>query len=176
MSAIKRLVLGLVLLAGVLAAVAYVLPGEVSVARATVIEAPEADVFAFLNDPERIVRWSPWVPRDADTTYKLTGPDMGEGARMEWTSPRAGSGTGEIVESRRDTSVRLALDVAPLGRASTHYQLGPAGAGTRVTSRLDTELGNNPIQRWRGLLRLRRLATELDTGLARLKQTVEAAR
>jgi uncharacterized protein YndB with AHSA1/START domain len=178
MAPIKRLVVGIGLLVLVLVAVAFSLPQYVAVARSVVINAPESDVFVYVNNPKRFIEWSPWAARDPDAKYSFSGPAEGQGAQMTWQSshPQVGSGRQEIVESRRNALVRVQVEFGDMGEAAAAYQLSPAGAGTRVTWTFETDLGNNPLSRWAGLFMGRSVAVEFDRGLERLKQIAEANR
>ncbi|MCG8561987.1 MAG: SRPBCC family protein [Hyphomicrobiales bacterium] len=171
-----RLVIGVAFLAAILVAVAFVLPSNISVARATVVNAPEGDVFPFLNSPRQFNRWSPWAARDPKTAYTFSGPPQGKGARMEWKSehPQVGSGTQEIVESRLNSYVEVALDFGDMGNATATYRLTPAGAGTKVTWGFNTDVGANPLMRWMGLMFDRWVGADYEDGLGRLKKLVES--
>ncbi|MEC9367727.1 MAG: SRPBCC family protein [Pseudomonadota bacterium] len=176
MSALIRLATGLTLLAAVLVAVAFALPRHVVVARSIDINAPESDVFPYVNNLEKFLTWSPWAAFDPKTVYQFTGPEQGKGAHMQWKSdhPQVGTGSQEIVESKRNEYVQVALDFGDMGKASAHYRLAPSGAGTRVTWGFDTDLGNNPLSRWMGLMVARGVAQDYERGLERLKKRVEA--
>lgn len=175
MRALKRLILGVLLLTFTMAAVAYALPREVSVERSVALDAPESDVFPFLNEPRKFNRWSPWATRDPEAHHVFSGPERGEGARVEWDSDRFGAGSRQIVESVPAEKVVVALDFDAHGPATAIYTLSPAGAGTRVTWRFRTNVGNNPVMRWSGLLFDRWIGKDYQRGLNELKRIVEAA-
>ncbi|GAB4231608.1 MAG: hypothetical protein Kow0032_13950 [Methyloligellaceae bacterium] len=175
MRGLKRLFLGVVLLSAVMVAVAFALPRNVSVERAEVINAPESDIFVYLNSPKKFNDWSPWAEKDPDAHYIFSGPPAGKGAGMAWDSdnPQVGSGRQEIVESVENRSVKVALDFGDQGTATATFELVPAGAGTKVIWRFSTDTGNNPLKRWAGLLFDRWVGAEYERGLARLKELVE---
>ena len=174
---LKRLVVGVLLLGLLLAGVAFALPQQITVARSTTINAPEPDVFKYVNSFKRFNEWSPWAARDPETKYVFSGTEQGEGARMEWssTNPDVGEGSQEIIESRTNSYVEVALDFGQMGKAVASYQLLPSGAGTRVVWAFNTDVGNNPLQRWMGLMFDRWIGKDYEEGLERLKQVVENA-
>lgn len=176
MRAFKRLILGLILLMAVMAAAAFALPRHVAVERSTVINAPESDVYSYLINLKKFNEWSPWAMRDPEAHYVFSGSPEGKGARMEWNSDHSdvGSGTQEIVEVEANKSVVVALDFGAKGVASATYTLAPSGAGTKITWGLQTDVGNNPLTRWMGLLLDRWVGSDYDEGLANLKKLVEA--
>ena len=175
MRALKRLFLGIFLLLLVMATVAFALPKTVFVQRSIAINAPEQDIFPYLNDFRKINQWSPWAARDPDMRFDFSGQPEGVGARMQWSSDQGnvGEGAQEIVESEPGKLVVVKIDFDQQSSASARYELRPAGAGTRLTWRLNADVGNNPIERWTGLLFDRRVGKDFEQGLARLKELVE---
>ena len=178
MHPIIRLILGVALLLLLLVVVAFALPQHITVARSKVINAPESDVFPYVNSLKRFNQWSPWAARDPETKYVFSGPEEGEGAHMEWRSNHSdvGSGVQEIIESQPNALVRVSLDFGDMGKAGAEYQLKPSGAGTRVVWVFDTNVGNSPVQRWMGLMFDRWVGQDYEEGLERLKKLVESAR
>ena len=176
MRALKRLLIGLILLVGLLVAVAFVLPQQISVARSTVINAPEGDIFPYLNSPRKFNEWSPWAARDPKTEYTFSGPETGKGARMSWKSdnPEVGAGTSEIIESEENKRVKVQLDFGDMGKATAQQELSPSGAGTEVKWGFETDVGNNPIKRWFGLMFERWVGKDYEDGLTRLKKLIES--
>lgn len=175
MGPLLRLVFGLLVLAGIVLAVGATLARHVTVARATVINAPENQIFPYVNSLRRFNQWSPWAVRDPKAQYNFSGPESGVGARMEWKSdhPDLGSGSQEIVASEPNRHVESQLDMGDMGRAEAAYDLDPSGAGTRVTWRFDTDVGANPLMRWMGLTFDRLVGADYQTGLERLRKLVE---
>ena len=158
-----------------LIAIAYILPGQVHVKRATVIEAPPADVFKLVNGFENFNQWSPWYERDPEGDYKIEGPASGVGARMTWASekPDVGSGSQEIVEIVEDKLVRTKLDFGEMGDANAFFEIEPNGEHTRLVWGFDTELGLNPVSRYFGLMFDDWIGADYEHGLAKLKNLAE---
>jgi len=178
MNPIKRFGLGLVLLVAVLAAVSFALPQHISVARSLVINAPEADVFPYLNDYRKFNEWSPWAARDPQAVYTFEGPAQGVGARMTWSSdnPEVGSGSQEITESEPNRYIKVALAFDGQAGGEADFTLQPSGAGTKVTWGFSTDVGNNPMMRWMGLMFDRWVGADYEAGLARLERSIEQGR
>ena len=179
MHPLKRLFLGVLLMAILLVAVAFALPQQITVARSKIINAPESDVYPYVNSLKRFNEWSPWAARDPETKYVYSGPEEGKGAQMEWSSdhPDGDKGMLEIIESETNSFVRVALDIGDKGKANISYQLKPSGAGTRVVWVFETDVGNNPVGRWMGLYLGRfRIGPDYEEGLERLEKVVEASR
>ena len=118
------------------------------------------------------------VPACAVFSRANSGPEEGKGAQMEWSSdhPDVGKGMLEIIESETNSFVRVALDIGDKGKANVSYQLKPSGAGTRVIWVFETDVGNNPLRRWMGMMLDRWVGQDYEEGLERLEKVVEARR
>lgn len=176
MKVLKALFVAVVALAGVLAVVGLMLPGQLQAERYIEIAAAPERVYGYIAGFSRFNEWSPWADLDPDTQYTVSGPEQGSGARMEWSSklPKVGSGSREVVEAEpaREVVTRLVFDGQ--GEAFWTMRLEDAGAGTRVTWRFDMGLGMNPVNRWIGLMVGGSIGADYEKGLSRLKALVEA--
>lgn len=175
MRLLKRLLVTLVVLIAILAAASFLLPRNVTVARTTTIEAPADQVFAHLNSLQAQAAWSPWLNIDPDMVQTYSGPDAGVGNRLDWTSdhPNVGNGSQEIIEMTENESVTTALDFGAQGTANAALLLAASGDTTEVTWTLETDMGNNPIGRYMGLMMDGMVGGDYETGLANLKTLVE---
>ncbi len=172
MSPMVRLIGGGAALLVILVAVGFALPRSVTVSRAVVINAPESEVFGYVNAPKRFNEWSPWAEYDPDATYSYSGPESGKGARMEWEGASIGSGSQEITGSDPNRRVDVALSFEGED-ATAHYLLAPSGAGTRLTWQFQSELGVNPFERWMGVLYDRWIGADYEKGLRKLRNLAE---
>ena len=177
MRPIMRLILGLCALAVILLGVAFALPGQVTIARSVVINAPESIVFPYLNDLHRFGDWSPWAARDPELAATFSGPDQGRGAKVEWTSskPSVGAGSMQITESNPNRHIDLAVNFNGLDGTS-YYEVVPSGSGSKVTWGFGYESGTSPLKRWKGLLLDRYVGAEYRDALAKLKDKIESER
>ena len=155
---------------------AYFLPREVTVARSIEIEAGAEQVFPHVNSLKATQGWSPWLERDANVELTYSGPDEGVGAKLVWASehPQVGNGSQEIVSSVAGEKVETALDFGEMGTAKAAFILSGAGTGTEVTWTLVSDMGNNPIGRWMGLMMDTWVGADYEKGLSNLKTLVES--
>ena len=177
MRPMMRLVLGLVVLVGIMAGVAFGLPAHVTVTRSKSINAPESAVFPYLNNLHQFSEWSPWQLRDPQLAMTYGGPEQGKGAQVQWTSqkPSVGAGSMEIIESEPNRSIDLVVNFNGLEGTSS-YQITPDGSGSKVTWNFGFESGSSPLKRWKALMIDGFVGAEYSAGLERLKQKIEAER
>lgn len=177
MRRLRNILIGLVGLAALLTAGAYLLPRHVIIEREIVIDATPGDIFPHANSLQAFTEWSPWQGRDPDMVQTFSGPDAGVGAIMEWTSedPAVGDGRQEIIASVADEEVRMALDFGDMGTAESWITLAADGDSTRVVWGLDADMGNAPVGRWMGLMMDGWVGPDYETGLSNLKAQVEGA-
>ena len=177
MRPMTRLVLGLVVLVGILGAVALGLPSHVTVTRSVVINAPEPIVFPYLNNLHEFSEWSPWQLRDPKLAVSYGGPEQGKGATVQWTSEVKSIGTGsmEITESEPSRHIDLAVNFNGLDGTSS-YGISPAGSGSKVTWAFGYDSGTSPLKRWKALMLDGFVGAEYRAGLDRLKEKIESER
>lgn len=171
MGLLRGLATGLLALAALLVAVAFVLPRELAVTRDTLVAAPPERVFARLDSLEQAAAWWPWLD---GARPAFAGPKEGVGNRMTWKTAAGASASAEIITRVPGERVEAALELPGLGIATTWLVLKPEGAGTRLTWGLMADTGNWPTGRYRGLLLSGRLGAEIEGGLEKLKALAEA--
>ncbi len=170
------LFLGLVALAVMLGG--YLLPREVTVERSVEIEQSPEVIFSILNNMQRFNAWSPWHGLDPDARYEYFGPEQGVGAGMRWHSdkPEVGSGAQVITASQPFSRVELELDFGPEGKATAAYVIQPLEQGARVSWVLHNRFGNNPAERYVGLVLDDLVGPDFEKGLEQLKELAEGRR
>jgi uncharacterized protein YndB with AHSA1/START domain len=172
-----RLVLGIVVLGGILAAVAVGLPAHVTVARSVVTNAPESSVFPYLTNLHHFKEWSPWATRDPQLQLTYSGPDSGKGARVEWMSQVRSIGTGsmEITNADPNKTIELAVNFNGLDGTSG-FDIAPSGSGSKVTWTFGYDSGSSPLKRWKALALDGFVGAEYRAGLDKLKARMDEER
>ncbi len=128
------------------------------------IARPAADVFPWLVDPEKRLRW---------VSGLVSSAPVGEG-RFRETMQQAGRHvelTSTVVASEEPRR----LEVRSEGRGITahgEHRLEPARDGTRLTSSLDLQLSG--LLRFAGGVAAGQAQRSLETSLARLKELLES--
>lgn len=171
-------VLSLVLFVGA----AFLLPAHVHVERSIEIQRPVSTVFSMVNGFESYAAWSPWLERDPAMQYRVSGPDTGTGARLEWQGdPRqVGSGWQEITYSEPYRLVKTDIQLEQQSVAQTYFHIERVAGGSRLTWGFDTDLtagkglAGGILARWFGLFFDRWIGADYEQGLSQLKQFAES--
>ena len=161
----------------------YLLPTHAYVERSITVERPATTMFAIVNSYRYFDQWSPWVARDPNAEYVLTGPEAGVGARLSWIGEPhlVGSGWQEIIASKPYEQIDIRLDYDTQAVANTRFTFQAVGDATRITWSFDSDLteGVNFIDgflaRYFGLLFDRWIGRDFEQGLANLKQFAESS-
>lgn len=163
-------------------AIGYSLPKYVHIERSIVIDRPASMMFAILNSYQYNHNWSPWIGRDPDAEFVISGPQSGVGARLSWIGdPQlVGSGWQEIVAVQPYTQIDIKLDFDSQGVADTGFTLQEQGDATHITWTFDSDLTagqsflNAFLARYFGLLFDRWVGGDYEKGLANLKVYTES--
>ncbi|MBL4819177.1 MAG: SRPBCC family protein [Deltaproteobacteria bacterium] len=175
METLKKVIFGIAVFLVLFLAFGYLLPKQVEVSRSIDMHATTWQIHPYVDNLERWKNWMPWNKEmDPSVKYTFSGAKRGQGARMSWSSDKMGSGELTITKSAKRAGVWYSIyfhegHMESLG--SLTYQ--PVPNGTKVIWKDIMEMGNNPINRYFGLLLDAMLGADFETGLAKLKEVVE---
>jgi hypothetical protein len=174
---LKKILIGLTVLAALFLVVVALQPSEFQVERTATIAAPQADVFARVNDLHKWDAWSPWAKLDPNAKISFEGPEAGQGAAMSWAgNDKVGEGKMTIAESRPSDEVKLKVDlVKPFaGTSTSQFAFKPEGDGTSVTWAMSAH--HNFLEKAFCLVMggKKMVGDDLAKGLAQLKAVAEA--
>jgi uncharacterized protein YndB with AHSA1/START domain len=171
---LKRILLTLVVLVALVLIVGMMLPSGFKVQRSVVISAPPDRIFALLADPREWKRWAIWNQRDPAMEIEYSGPPSGVGARWSWQSKTEGNGAMEFTAAVPYRHVDYSLSFPDFDMNSRGVlTLVPDGAGTRVVWTNEGDMGNNPLNRYFGLMMDSMVGPDFEAGLANLKSLAE---
>lgn len=178
MKILKKVLLVLVILVGLILVIGLLAPREVKMERSTTIDASPSSVYEEISSLKKSNKWSPWFKIDPEgTTYNFSGPDQGVGNKMEWSSehPDVGSGSQEIVEAVDSKKIRTELYFGGFDEpAYADFILTEDGTGTNVSWTFEGDMGGNPVNKIFGLMMDSFLGPVYEEGLANLKSRVES--
>ncbi|WP_374581858.1 SRPBCC family protein [Pseudoduganella sp.] len=133
---LKKISMGLILLAVVVLGLALTQPDHFTVQRSATIKAPPARVMGYLNDFHQWPAWSPWEKLDPNMQRTFEGAASGKGAVYAWNgNDEVGQGRMEIIDSNVPSSLAIKLDfIKPFASSNqTEFMLQPQGDATVVT-------------------------------------------
>jgi len=179
---LKKVALIVLILLTAFVATGYLLPKQVHVERSITIDRPVTMMFELLNGYRHYNNWSPWVERDPNAEFIVSGPGSGVGARMSWIGePQlVGSGWQEIVVSKAYERIDIKLDFDTQGLADTGFVLVPQGGASKITWFFDADLTRDLnildafLARYFGLLFDRWIGGDYEQGLVNLKNYAES--
>ena len=175
---VKKILLALLAVIAILIGLIVAQPASYKVVRSTTINAPQAEVFALINDFHGWDKWSPWAKLDPNMKTTYSGAGSGPGAAYHWVGNNdVGEGRMTITESKPGELVRMKLDfLKPFPSTSTaEFALKPEGSGTALTW---TMLGKaNFMMKCMGLIMNcdKMVGGQFEQGLTNLRSIVEPA-
>ncbi|PCH93896.1 MAG: hypothetical protein COB85_06275 [Bacteroidetes bacterium] len=175
MKTIKKVIIVLVALVGLLIAISLFLPSEVIVTRTATINAPAKVIFGQVNDFRNWVNWDPWQEKDPDMKGTYEGPDSGVGSKRCWESDNeeVGSGCLTIVESVPNISIKTELEFEDMGPSNGLWTFEEVDGATNVSWSMQMDMGMNPMGKFFGLMKDGMLGPDFEKGLASLTELCE---
>ena len=137
-------------------------------------------VYDTLNGFHRFKDWNPLVLHDPRMQLKLSGPDAGVGARLDYSSklPTVGNGSWEVIATEPGKSVTYAITSMQSGHdKQSKFTLKPTGRSGRnveITQSYDVTYGWDLMGRYAGLYVVRHVGDDIKAGLERLSNMLAA--
>lgn len=175
---LKKILIALAAIVLIFLVVVAMQPSDFRVERTSTIAAPQADVFANVNDFHKWEAWSPWAKLDPAAKVAFEGPEAGQGAVMTWAgNDKVGEGKMTLVESRPSDLVKINVDfVKPFeGSIISEFTFKPEGDQTAVTWAMAGH--HNFFEKALCLVMngTKMIGDDMEKGLAQLKSVVESA-
>jgi len=174
MKALKILSLGILSIALLLLAVGVFLPSKTSIERSISIQAPQATVFALVNDLQQQQKWSPWFESDPTARFTRKGPARGVGATIEWNGTIIGRGAQVITKSVPYSQLVSKVDTDGSSPAMTSFVIDHDDLTTTVRWKFEMDFGRDLLARYFGLFSDRVIGRDYEHGLQNLKSLAES--
>jgi hypothetical protein len=176
---LKKILIALAASIGIFLIVVAMQPADFRVERTTNIAAPQADVFAQVNDFHKWDAWSPWAKLDPEAKVTFDGPESGQGTVMTWAgNDKVGDGKMTLTESHPNDLVKIKVDfVKPFeGTANSGFAFRPEDEQTAVTWSMEGH--HNFIEKAFCLVMngKKMIGDDLEKGLAQLKTVAESGK
>ena len=175
MKTLKKILLTIVILALTFIIIAWFLPQNIEIKREIKIDTPARVVFDQVNDLHSWQKWAVWNQIDPDMKITYQNLGIGEGSGYHWESnnKQVSKGSMFIESSVPYDSILIQLSFDGQGEAESPFYFTETNEQTSVSWSFKTDLGNNPIHRWMGLLFDSMIGPDLEKGLENLKVVAE---
>jgi len=175
----KKILIALAVLIVGFVVVVALQPSDFQVERSATMAAPQAELFAQVNDLHKWDAWSPWAKLDPDAKISFEGPESGQGAAMTWSgNDKVGEGEMTVVESQPNDAVKLKVDfVKPFeGTSNSEFGFKPDGGQTAVTWTMSAH--HNFLEKAFCLVMngKKMIGDDMEKGLAQLKSVAETGK
>lgn len=174
---VVKILSGLGVLLAVFLLYAYFSPKGYEVSKQVIIQAQPDEIFSYLNNPQLMDQWSPWVEMDPDLQMNYSGPEEGLGARAEWKSDgKMGVGSATIIESIENQLVRTQLEYVEPFQMVQMAELSVRSEGEQSVVTWSVRGENNFIGRIFCILMNgeKMIGSTFESGLLNLKKIVES--
>ena len=174
MTRLIEVLISLAIVAALFLVISLVLPSSRHLSEKVETNRKATIVYDTLNSLRRFKDWNPLVLRDPRMQLKLSGPDSGVGARLDYSSNVAalGNGSWEITANDPGRSVTYAIANPQRGHDKrTVFVLRPTGHSGRnieITQNYDVTYGWDLMGRYAGLYVARHVGDDMKMGLERL--------
>jgi effector-binding domain-containing protein len=171
---VQKVLYGILATLVALVLIGLALPRKHSIEVSTEIDAPQATVFALVNDFRRFSLWAPWADTDPNARFIYSGAPRGEGATVTWDGAIIGSGTQTITESKPFEYVGIVMNAGEAGEARSWFRLVPGAGTTIVHWGFEADHGLNVVGRYFAAMLGSVVARDYEAGLANLKDLAES--
>src|SRR3954464_12688511 len=111
MKAIKKILLGLVIIIAIVAIAALFVGDEMTIEKEITINKPKQEVFAYIKILKNQTHYSKWVMEDPNVKLDYQGTDGTVGFVMAWDSENKNVGKGSQTIAKLDENNRMDLDI-----------------------------------------------------------------
>lgn len=173
---LSKILIGIVLIIGLIAAYAAVQPAEYVIARSISIKAPASEIFPWINNSKKMNEWMPWIELDPKVVMTYSGPDEGVGAKSSWTSEgQMGVGSATISESTPNELVKTRLEYTKPFEMVQEAQMSITEKDGASVVRWSVSGKNNFIGRFFCVFMNmdKMVGNSFEKGLSKLKTTLE---
>ncbi|MCD9028151.1 SRPBCC family protein [Luteimonas sp. BDR2-5] len=174
MTRLLELLISCVIVAVLFVVVAVLLPSSRTLTESVETNRRQTIVFDTINSLRRFKDWSSIPLYDPAVTLKLSGPDAGVGARVDYDSSvdRIGKGSWEIIESDPGTRVVYAVENPQRGHnKKMTYTLRPTGRNNRnieIRQTYNVDYGWDLLGRFAGLYVSRNVGDDMKLSLGQM--------
>lgn len=139
MKTLKRIGIGLSIVALLLVLAVIFVPTQLSVDVSKTIDAKPSTLFNIVNDITLEDQWNPWKEQDTSMVNTYGDITKGLGASYSWESADMGNGSAKYTEVIKNEKIVSALAFDGMGGGEAVYHFTPADKGTTARWTLDSK-------------------------------------
>ncbi len=176
MNILKRILLILLIIIGVLLIISFFLPSSYNVSRSVTINSSAERVYQVVLNMEESKNWSPWDDLDTNIRYTYEGENGVIGNKVSWESKNRNVGKGSMTLVGMEPNKRVDFEIAMVeygSISSSVYTIEPEPEGVKVTWTDSGEL-KGFMMKYMGLFMDKMLGEMFEKGLKNLKAYVES--
>lgn len=151
MKALKVILIVLVVLAAILVVVGLLLPSDFNVERSKVIDAPQEEIYAQVNDVKNWNNWNAWNKMDENWKVTYSEDTKGEGAWYSWVSEDENVGKGKvtITNTEPQSLIEGTMEFEGMNPANIYHKFEPQEDGkVKVTFGIKSDIGSNILMKY----------------------------
>jgi surface antigen len=174
MKILKKVLIILGSVVGLVLIIALFLPSKMKVERSIEIARPVEEVYPMVADFNNFAKWNSWSQMEPDAQTNISGTPMQPGHTWSWKGNKTGTGIMKIESAKANESLDVSLNFKePMeSTAMSYYKFEPAPSGTKVTWGFEGE-AKYPHGRIFGLFIDQQLGSQFEQGLESLKKMAE---
>jgi hypothetical protein len=167
-------IISLLIVIALFVVIGLFLPSKRVVSHSVETNRPMSTVNDILGGFARFRDWNSLINQDPTMQITTSGPEIGVGARLEFSSADrlVGSGSWEVVDMVPGETITHALDVPGRGHNKTmtfrFERTGQRNQNVKITQRYSVEYGWDLIGRYAGLYVTRAIRDDMKRGLEKL--------
>lgn len=177
MKALKKILIGLVVVVLLFVVVGFLMPGNIETEQMIRVKAKPEIVFAHVNSLRNWNYWAKWNQVDPNMKTTFSDKVKGTDASYAWESedPMVGAGTMTITESIPNQIIRTRMDFRDWDDASAEMRFKQVGDSLEIRwSLVSDQAGTNIIARYFNAFTKGMLNRDLMEGLTNLKNLSES--
>src|SRR5215831_19287805 len=168
-----EVIVALIIVAILGVAFGYTLPSHRHIERSTEVSSPVRQIFDVINGFHSYPSWTALRSYDPRVELNLVGPDIGNGASLNWVSgdKRLGSGSFTVANAVQDKSVQWNIVNNWRGQDKSYdidITPSPNGKTVKVTMGYDVDYGWDLAGRYAGMYLEGDPATQIQIHLTKL--------
>lgn len=174
----KNIVKGIIwilLVVGILFIAGWFLPRFTRAEKVIEVEASQKLVYAQINDLRNWQKWAVWMQDISVESGHYTGYGVGEGAGYIWKAQEDDTTHNalQVEKSVPYDSLVVSVDIEKYDPARSLFWFYHSDSTTVVKWMMEFDAGNDPLERWAGLLSRYRIAPAMEQSLDYLKVVSE---